>query len=162
DLEKALKPERSLFPPVFVALAGVGEQSGNLPEVFGELEKYFLMQQKLWRQFLSAIAWPVLQLNMGIFVITGLIWILGFIAAMNGTEPIDPLGLGLVGDRGALLFFFGAYGSIAALFAVYFLATRTLQGQALVDGLLLRVPVVGPCLRALALARFCLALRLTT
>jgi type IV pilus assembly protein PilC len=160
DLEKALKPERSAFPPVFIALAGIGEESGNLPEVFGELEKYFLMQQKLWRQFLSVIAWPVLQLNMGIFVVTFLIWILGVIADMNSTQPLDPLGVGLVGDRGALLFFFGAYGSIAALFALYFLATRTLQGQALVDGFLLRLPVVGPCLRALALTRFCLALRL--
>src|SRR5437879_4014457 len=40
DLERALKPEKSAFPPLFIALAGVGEQSGNLPEVFGELEKY--------------------------------------------------------------------------------------------------------------------------
>jgi type IV pilus assembly protein PilC len=164
DLEKALKPEKAAFPPLFVALAGVGEQSGNLPEVFGELEKYFLMQQKLWRQFLSMIAWPVLQLNMAIFVVTGLIWIMGFIASMYGpgTKPLDPLGLGLVGESGALIFFFGAYGSIAALFALYLLVTRTLQGKAMVDGFLLRLPVFGPCLRALALTRFCLALRLTT
>lgn len=164
DLEKALKPERSAFPPLFVALAGVGEESGNLPEVFGELEKYFLMQQKLWRQFVAMIAWPVLQLNMGIFVVTFLIWILGFIASMYGpgTQALDPLGIGLTGDSGAVIFFCTAYGSIAALFAVYFLATRTLAGQSLVDGLLLRVPVLGPCLRALALTRFCLALRLTS
>jgi type IV pilus assembly protein PilC len=164
DLEKALKPEKAAFPPLFVALAGIGEESGNLPEVFAELEKYFLMQQKLRRQFLSAIAWPVLQLNMAIFVVTGLIWILGLIASMYGagTKPLDPLGLGLVGDSGALIFFFGAYGSLAALIGLYLLARRTLQGQALIDGLLLRVPVVGPCQRALALTRFCLALRLTT
>jgi len=39
--------------------------------------------------------------------------------------------------------------------------TRLLRGQALVDEFLLRTPVVGRCLRALALTRFCLALRLT-
>jgi type IV pilus assembly protein PilC len=163
DLEKALKPEKSAFPPLFVALAGVGEQSGNLPEVFGELEKYFLMQQKLWRQFLSMIAWPVLQLNMAILVVTGLIWAMGFVASLAGpdTKPLDPLGLGLVGDTGALIWFCGAYGSLAVLFALYLLATRSLQGQALVDGFLLRVPVIGPCLRSMALMRFCLALRLT-
>jgi type IV pilus assembly protein PilC len=39
--------------------------------------------------------------------------------------------------------------------------TRFLRGQAFVDGFLLSTPIVGRCLRALALGRFCLALRLT-
>src|SRR5690349_12912756 len=45
SLEDALKPEAAAFPPLFLALAGVGEQTGMLPEVFGELEKYFTRQQ---------------------------------------------------------------------------------------------------------------------
>ena len=37
----------------------------------------------------------------------------------------------------------------------------TLRRRATVHELLLRLPVIGPCFRALALSRFCLALRLT-
>src|SRR5262249_37286893 len=53
------------------------------------------------------------------------------------------------------------FGIIAALVAVYFLATRSLRRQAMVHDVLLRLPVLGPCLSAIALSRFCLALRLT-
>src|SRR6478735_7402911 len=50
SLEDALKPEAAAFPPLFLALAGVGEHTGMLPEVFGELEKYFARQLQLRRQ----------------------------------------------------------------------------------------------------------------
>src|SRR4051812_1736006 len=51
SLEKALKREGEVFPPLFRALAGVGEQTGMLPEVFGELERYYARQRQLRRDF---------------------------------------------------------------------------------------------------------------
>ena len=62
DLETALKREKEAFPPLFISLATVGEQTGMLPEVCRELEQYFLLQQSLRRQFLGLIAWPAFQL----------------------------------------------------------------------------------------------------
>jgi type IV pilus assembly protein PilC len=159
-LEDALDPERAAFPPLFLALAGVGEQTGNLPEVFGELERYYLLQRKLRQTFLGMIAWPLFQLNAAIFVVSGLILILGIIAS-PGTKPFDPLGMG-VGEWPALRFLLGTYGTIASLIALYFVLTRALRQKAAVDQFLLAVPVIGPCLRALSLTRFCLALGLTT
>jgi type IV pilus assembly protein PilC len=50
----------------------------------------------------------------------------------------------------------------AAVAAAYLVITRVLRKQSALDGFLLRQPAIGPCLRALALARFCLALKLTT
>src|SRR3712207_2640441 len=44
DLETALGQERAFFPPLFVSLATVGEQTGMLPEVCRELERYFIVQ----------------------------------------------------------------------------------------------------------------------
>jgi type IV pilus assembly protein PilC len=38
DLEGALEREKAAFPPLFLGLASVAEQTGNLPEVFRELE----------------------------------------------------------------------------------------------------------------------------
>jgi type IV pilus assembly protein PilC len=160
SLEDALKSERSHFPPLFLSLASVGENTGNLPEIFGELERYFILQQRLWRNFMGQIAWPVLQLFAAIFVIAGMILVLGLVAP-SGTKPFDPLGLGLSGPSGAMTFLMIAFGTIGGLLALYYLATQVLKQQALVDGILLRVPVLGPTLRALAMMRFCLALRLT-
>src|SRR5919109_975343 len=73
DLETALLQERKAFPPLFLALASVGERSGNLPEVFRELEKYYVLQQRMWRQFVSLSIWPVFQLVAAIFVIAGML-----------------------------------------------------------------------------------------
>jgi type IV pilus assembly protein PilC len=160
SLQAALEHEPGVFPPIFLSLAGVGEETGNLPEVFAELEKYFNLQLKLRRTFLAQIAMPVLQLVGAIFVIAGMIYVLGIVAPA-GEKPFDPLGLGLSGASGASTFLLFAFGSIGALIGVYFLLTQVLKKQSLVDGFLLRLPVIGPCLHAIAMARFCLALRLT-
>src|SRR5947209_10131721 len=41
SLQDALNKQQAAFPPLFIALTTVGEESGNLPEVLGELEKYY-------------------------------------------------------------------------------------------------------------------------
>jgi type IV pilus assembly protein PilC len=163
-LQQALKRESAVFPPLFLSLVGVGEQTGMLPEVFGELERYYLRQQKLRQQFLSRIAWPVVQFVLAVFVLAGLIWAMGIVANRSGVggKPFDPLGLGLFGTSGALIFLSVVWGSLLGVAGLYILLTRSLRQRAAVDRLLLRVPALGPCLRALALGRFCLALRLTT
>jgi type II secretory pathway component PulF len=166
SLQAALERQPGVFPPLFLSLAGVGEETGNLPEVFAELEKYFNLQIKLWRMFLAQIAWPVIQFVAAIFVIAGAIFLLGIVnpsgVDVTGKKgAFDPFGLGLLGTSGAITFLTLAFGSIAAVAAGYFVLRTLLKQKALVDGFLLRLPVVGSCLHAIAMARFCLALRLT-
>jgi type II secretory pathway component PulF len=156
SLEEALKNETAHFPTMFVSLATVGEQSGNLPEVLGELEKYFVLQQRLWRDFYSRIAWPAIQFFLAPLIIAGMIYILGLL-----NSPFDPLGLGLKGTSGAILFLVFYFGGFAAVIAAYFALTRGLKHRTSVDELLLRIPVIGPCVQSIALMRFCTALRLT-
>ena len=103
------------------------DELGRASEVFGELEKYFRLQQKLWRQFRSQIAWPMFQFFAAVFVITGLIWLLGVIAETRGGEPVDALGLGLVGAKGAVTFLASVFGLIALGVGLYLLATRLLR-----------------------------------
>src|SRR5262245_57862107 len=75
DLADALEAHREAFPPLFLSLATVGESTGQLPEIFHELEKYYTLQQKLRRQFRAQIMWPVFQFFAGVFVIAGMIWL---------------------------------------------------------------------------------------
>jgi len=160
DLESALDAERAAFPPLFLSMASVGEQTGMLPEIFKELEKYFILQRKLRKQFFTQATWPILQFNAAIFVISGMIFMLAILTP-PGSQPFDPLGIGLTGESGAALFILIAYGCVAGLFALYWIITRALRQKAFVDRMLLRIPVIGGCLLSLALTRFCLALRLT-
>jgi type IV pilus assembly protein PilC len=160
-VEEALTELGDAFPPLFVSLAGVGEQTGMLPEIFEQLEHYYSRQQKLRRDFISRITYPVLQLVGGVIVVALMILILGLIAEGRGGKPLDPLGLGLAGPRGAMIFLLGVGAVVGALFAGYLVITRVLGRKSQFDEYLLRIPVLGPALEALALTRFCLALRLT-
>jgi type IV pilus assembly protein PilC len=161
DLETALMKESKAFPPLFLALASVGERSGNLPEVFAALEKYYLMQQRMWRQFISLSIWPAFQFFAAIFVIAGMILIIGMIYT-PGPRDIqwDPIGIG-TGPKAALRFLIFCFGGIGLLLGAYFFVTRVLKHRAAVDRIFLRIPGVGRCLEALALSRFSLALQLT-
>lgn len=163
SLQDALGKQTGVVPPLFVSLVTVGEESGSLPEVLGELEKYYLLQQKLRREFNEQIAWPVLQFVAAILVITLLIYILGIIPKVEGpkgTEQLDPLGLGLIGPRGALIFTGYVWGILAGIVLLFLLVRRLLRRRAIIERSLLLLPAVGPCLRAIALTRFCIAARL--
>ena len=162
-LEDAMKRQGDVFPPLMTALACVGEQTGMLPEVFTELEKYYVRQQQLRRRFIGQAAWPILQFFAAVFVLAGLICIMGLIPQASGQFALhyDPIGLGLSGPEGALIFLASVFGVLLFFAALYLVGRRLLRGGAFVDGFLLRTPILGRCLRALALTRFCLALRLT-
>jgi type II secretory pathway component PulF len=163
SLASALKRETATFPPLFISLASVGENTGMLPEIFSELEKYFLRQQTLRRAFFSRIAWPVTQFVLATLVLALLIFVMGQLAPQTPDgKRYDPLGLGLFGGEGAVIFLVVIYGTIGTVFLAYWLVSRVAGGRAAVDRMLLRLPALGPCLESLALGRFCLALRLTT
>ncbi len=161
-LEDALKQEAAYFPPLFVSLASVGEHTGMLPEIFHELEQYYARQLALRRDFVARIAWPVIQFVLATLVLALVIFILGILGSTTPAgKPFDPLGLGLLGPSGAVIFLGVIYGFLALLFAAYWLTRRLFGGRPDIDRLVLNLPAIGPCLRALALGRFCLALQLT-
>jgi type IV pilus assembly protein PilC len=163
DLQEALKHEEGVFPVLFVSMVSVAEHTGMLPEVFQDLERYYTRQQKLRRDFISRITWPIVQLVLGVLVVALMVLILGLIAESRpGEKPLDPLGLGLFGARGAMIILGTAAGTVAAIAVAYFGITRLFRKQSVLDALLLRQPVLGPCMQALAMARFCLALKLTS
>lgn len=164
DLAAAFRQQGRYFPEIFIDMVDVAEQSGNLPEVLSGMAEHYENLIRLRRSFLSAIAWPVIQLVAAILIIAFLIFILGIIGEMaqgQGQEPIDMLGLGLMGAGGAVIWLLLSFGSVAAIVGSYFLAAKGFRQQRLLDGLLMRIPVVGTCMRSFAIARFSWAFALT-
>jgi type II secretory pathway component PulF len=160
SLEAALEREKDHFPVMFLAMAGVGEHSGHLPEIFKELGKYYSLQQTLRRQIISQSMPTVIQFVLAVLIIALVIFVLGLISAANpGTKP--PAIMGLRGTTGALQFLTLCFGSIALVVVLYAVLGRSLRQKAAVDAFLLWVPSVGPCLTAMAVSRLALALQLT-
>lgn len=157
SLADALEPYRDTFPPLFVELVTVGEKSGRLEDTFAELEKYYETTYRVQRDFRSQMAYPALQFVAAVFVIAGLLVILDMLGS-----KMDPLGLGLTGTTGALLFIGVAFAPVVfALFLMKF-SVDSVRMRARLEGMSLMVPVWGPALLCFAVHRFAVALRMTT
>ena len=159
-LEDALKAEGPLLPEMFVSLAVVGERTGRMPEVFGQLEEYYRLQGQMRREFRSQAAWPVFQFVGAVLVIAFVIFIFGFLEPSAATAS-GPVGFGLTGTPGAIFFLLAIGTVVGGGFLAYKLVTKSVAGQAGFEAWLLKVPVFGPFVHASALSRFCLALRVT-
>lgn len=155
SLEDALEPHRDKFPPLFVELVAVGEQTGRLEDTFQELEEYYTASLTTQRNFRAQMMYPGIQYLAAVFIISGLIFVLGMLGS-----KLDPIGFGLTGSAGAITFLAGGLGFLAAILLVLKLATNNLKFRAKLEGMFLNVPGWGPALLAFAVTRFAVALRM--
>jgi type II secretory pathway component PulF len=159
SLSAALDRERDTLPALFLSMAGVGEETGHLPEIFGELERYYRLEQRLGRQFRRRMMVPVFQFILAVVVIAVLLFVLGAIQGGRGRDT--PAVLDVRGPESAWRFLGWTAGIVILLVALCLAFSRIRRQLPRLDAFLLRVPRLGPCLEALALSRFALALQLT-
>ena len=160
SLRAALKPDAARFPVLFVELVGVGEKTGRLTEVFGTLEDYFQTVIDANRKFTQAIIWPAMMYVAAIFVVAGLLLILGLIAPADG-KGFDVLGLGLLGPTGAMVWLAVTGGFTAAVVVGVLYVKSHDRLRAKGEALALKIPGLAGCFRAFALQRFSLGLQMT-
>lgn len=160
DVTSALVAHGHYFPELFIGLVQVGESTGALPEVLKALAEHYDNNLRLRREFLGRITTPVLQLIAAIFIIAALIALLGWIAPSGG-QVTDVLGWGLTGTTGAMIWLTGWALAGAAAVVLYRFAMSSLASQQALHGFLMKLPVVGHCLRSFAIARFSWAFHLT-
>lgn len=161
DVAGALRAQDGAFPPLFVDMVEVAERSGALPEVLAHLADHYDNMVRLRRNFLGQITWPVIQLNAAILLVALVLFVLGMIAQMQKGPALDVFGLGLTGTDGAIRWLLYCYGTLAGLAIAYRLVSGAMTGRMVLDPLLMKVPVLGTCLRSFAIARFSWAFALT-
>jgi type IV pilus assembly protein PilC len=154
----ALAREANVLPPLFIAMGPLADETGHLPEVLAELERYYLLEQQLRRRVRSQSILPIVQFVFAVLLIAGLIFILGLIAG-TGKPLLTFFGLG--GAAGAIAFLAAVIGTLAGVFLAWKAFRGLSRQRAAADRALLRVPVIGTCLEALAMSRLALALQLT-
>lgn len=161
DVAEALRAQGGRFPELMIDMVNVAEHTGALPEVLRSLADHYENTLRLRKDFIGQITLPVIQLVAAVLIIAGLIWLLGMIASSQGGQPLDVLGWGLTGTGGALAWLTGWALAVGSAVVLYKLATASLAGKAATHKMLMRIPVVGGCLQAFAIARFSWAFHLT-
>ena len=158
SLSAALDREKGLLSPLFLAMVKVGEETGQLPEIFHSLEQHYLLEQRLRRQIVRQSIGTILQLIFAILIVAGTIFILGLIAPA-GAQPIRIFGLS--GPGGALIFLAMTFGTLGAIWLAVSMFLRYPRHAAPVQAFLMKLPGLGTALYSLVMGRFTMALQLT-
>ena len=152
SLASAMRSVSPFYPDLTCDLVDVGEQSGRLEDVFLKLANHYDHMFKLRRQFLIAIAWPILQLIMSIFIIGGMIALIWMLVPPSKEEPIKILIFTC--NRDGLLHYVLIVGITMGYIAlgIFALVKGWLGGLPMI--IITYVPVLGKCIKTMALARF--------
>jgi len=160
-LEDATKPERDVFGSVFQSMITVAEARGGVPETLRMLGQSFEARQRLIRQARSAMIYPIIVLFLASTIALLLsIYLLPMFASMladiskKSSLPWASRGLmafsGFVQTIGWWLLPLLMIGLPLALLRWY----RTPSGKAVLDPIVLRIPVIGSIFRKLDVSRF--------
>ncbi len=160
SVSEALDRTGKYFPEMFRELVRVGEESGQLPEVFRQLADNYEHQLQMRRNFLGAVAWPMFELAFALGVVGIVIYVMGAIPQLQ-KSGVDLIGFGLRGGSG-LLVYVTILGLIAGgLFVIYRATTRGAIWVTPVQRFLMRVPKLGSALETFSLARLTWAMYVT-
>jgi type IV pilus assembly protein PilC len=158
-LSTAMKQHVKVFDALYHNMVEAGETGGILDTILQRLSTYIEKNVKLKRAVKSAMIYPVSVIGIAILVIALLLWkvVPIFVTLFNGLQVNLPLPTRIVIGLSNLVG--SIYGLMVVVFAVAFgFAVKfwygTPQGRMMIDGLLLKVPVVGLVLRKIAVARF--------
>src|SRR5687767_4052976 len=159
SLADAMKKHPKAFDPLFTNMIAAGEAGGILDTILKRLATYIEKAVKLQAQVKAAMIYPVAVIVIAALVIGVILWkvIPTFAALFAGLGAELPLPTRVVISlSNNLVRFFpvlivvGVAGSWG--FKPYY---ATEKGRRLIDGISLKMPILGPILRKIAVARFC-------
>jgi type IV pilus assembly protein PilC len=158
-LSAAMRQHDKVFDALYVNLVEAGEAGGILDTILQRLASYIEKNVKLKRAVKSALVYPVAVLGVAAGVITLLLWkVVPIFATLFLGLGVDlPLPTRIVM---ALSNFVGSIFGLLILVVMVGLVIGlkvwhgTTNGRYILDGLLLKLPLVGILLRKIAVARF--------
>ncbi len=166
SLHEAMRKHPPAFDDLFVNMVAAGEAGGILDVILQRLSTYLEKSVKLKAQVKSAMVYPTTIILIAVIVVWIILWkvIPVFAQLFSGLGGDLPF---LTKSVVAASKFVGRFSiPIIILLAVAFFAMRayykTHGGRRVLDGLLLRIPVLGMLLRKIAVARFCRTLSTLT
>lgn len=158
-LADSMRKHPRVFDDLYCNMIAAGEAGGILDTILQRLANYIEKAVKLRRAVRSAMIYPAAVLSIAALVVMIILWkvIPTFAALFAGLGAELPLPTRIVI---ALSNFVGRYILLlVVLFVALLYAIKkyhdTYKGRRVIDGLLLKIPIIGVVLRKIAVARFC-------
>jgi type IV pilus assembly protein PilC len=159
SLADALRKRPKAFDDLYCNMVAAGEAGGILDTILQRLAQYIEKAVKLRSAVRSAMVYPTAVITIAVLVVWIILWkvIPTFATLFEGLGASLPLPTRITI---ALSNFIGAWWWLVFLSigAVIFLLHRyhkTYKGRRHIDGMLLKVPVLGGVFKKIAVARFC-------
>jgi type IV pilus assembly protein PilC len=158
SLAEALKKHPKVFDNLFVNLVAAGELGGILDTILQRLANYIEKAEKLKSQIKGALTYPIVVVAIAILVISViLIFVIPVFEDMfSGMGAALPAPTQLVVNmsrflKGNIHYLIGLFIVAGFLFKKY---RNSTGGRKTTDALALKLPVFGPLLKKVAVARF--------
>jgi type IV pilus assembly protein PilC len=159
SLADAMRKHPKTFDPLFTNMIAAGEAGGILDTILKRLATYIEKSVKLKSQVKSAMIYPIAVILIAAVVVTVILWkviptFASLFAGLGAELPL-PTRVVIAMSNGVVLFMpyfvVVAVGGVFAFRAYY----ATKNGRMTVDGLTLKLPILGMLMRKIAVARFC-------
>ncbi|HET7437834.1 MAG TPA: type II secretion system F family protein [Thermoanaerobaculia bacterium] len=165
-LADAMRKHPRVFNDLFTNMVAAGEAGGILDTILQRLAQYIEKAVKLNSQVKSAMIYPVAVISIAVIVVAVILWkvipVFASLFAGLGAELPMPTKIvialsNFIADFWWLIGIVG-FGTVFALRKYH----GTYKGKRVLDGILLKMPVLGMLLRKIAVARFCRTLSTLT
>jgi type IV pilus assembly protein PilC len=159
SLADAMRKHPKTFDPLFTNMIAAGEAGGILDTILKRLATYIEKNVKLKAQVKSAMIYPVAIILIAAVVVTVILWkvIPTFANLFAGLGAELPLPTRVVISMSNGVVVFGPYMVVALIAAGFgfrsYYASR--GGRVVIDGITLKLPILGLLMRKIAVARFC-------
>src|SRR3954454_21935875 len=166
NLADSMRKHPKIFNDLFTNMVAAGEAGGILDTILQRLAQYIEESVKLNSQVKSAMIYPVAVLSIACIVVAVILWkvIPVFAALFKGLGAELPMPTQIViwlsnfiADYWWLIGIVGA-GTIYSLRRYH----ETYKGKRVLDGIILKMPILGILMRKIAVARFCRTLATLT
>jgi type IV pilus assembly protein PilC len=166
NLADAMRKHPKVFNDLYTNMVAAGEAGGILDTILQRLATYIEKSVKLNGQVKSAMIYPVAVISIAAIVVAVILWkVIPVFAALFeslGAELPLPTRVVIALSNFIADYWWLIIMTIGALIFSIKKYHATYKGKRVLDGLLLRVPVLGMLLRKIAVARFCRTLATLT
>lgn len=158
SLSDAFKDYREQFPEILINMLVAGEVSGTLDQALLRLALHFEKEHEMREKIKSAMTYPLFVAGIAVAAVIALLILIVpvFVDIFTQMGAELPLPTRMIIGTSTLLTQYWYF--LLLLFAVLFLGLRyaltTDRGKEYFDRLLLKVPVVGPVVNKIVVARF--------
>ncbi len=158
-LADAMKKHPKVFDDLFTNMIAAGEAGGILDIILKRLATYIEKSVKLKSQVKSALVYPIAVVSIAGLVVAVILWkviptFAALFAGLGAQLPLPTRIVILMSNWTVRLMVPGIIGLFVGIYGIK-RYHDTHKGKRVLDGLLLKLPVLGLILRKIAVARFC-------